>query len=204
MLLSIHPINPEPRLIRRVVDVLNDGGVIVYPTDTIYGIGCSIENREAIEKIYQIKRRKQDKPLSFICSDLKHISEYAHVSNPAFRIMKRLVPGPYTFVLPAARMKQLPKILVSRRKTVGVRVPNHRITMAIVEVLGHPLVSTSVTDGSGRDPLNDPALIQERFRNQVDIIIDGGRSISEPSTVVDLTGEPRVLRQGAGDTSMLP
>ena len=118
MVIRIHPLNPETRLIAKAVDALRTGGVIIYPTDTVYGMGCSVENKNAIEKIYLIKRQRQDKPYSFVCSDLKHISEYARVSDPAFKVMKRLIPGPYTFVLPAARMKQLPKILVSRRRTV--------------------------------------------------------------------------------------
>ncbi len=199
MLLPIHPLNPEPRHIRRVVETLRSGGVIVYPTDTVYGIGCSIEDKEAIERVYQIKRARKDKPFSFVCSDLKHISEYAHVSNRAFRTMKHLVPGPYTFILPAARMKQLPKILVSKRRTVGIRVPDHRITQAIVKELGHPILSTSVTEMESGEVLNDPAVIQERIGNQVELIIDGGVLVSEPSTVLDLTGdETEVLRKGAG------
>jgi tRNA threonylcarbamoyl adenosine modification protein (Sua5/YciO/YrdC/YwlC family) len=199
MLISIHPENPEPRLVRRVAETLRAGGTIIYPTDTIYGIGCSVESREAIERIYQIKRWRKDKPFSFICSDLKHISEYAQVSNAVFRIMKHLVPGPFTFILPAARMKHLPGILVSKRKTVGIRVPNHRITIAIVRDLGHPILSTSVTNERNLVPMNDPAVIRDHFGNQVDLIIDGGVLVSEPSTVIDFSGdEPVVLREGAG------
>ncbi len=200
MLISIHPINPEPRHIHRVVETLRTGGIIIYPTDTVYGIGCSIEDKNAIERVYLIKHARKDKPFSFVCSGLTHISEYAHVSNRAFRTIKHLVPGPFTFILPAARMKQLPKILVSKRKTVGIRVPDHRITQAIVRELGHPILSTSVTDMETGEVLNDPAIIQERFGNQVDLVIDGGVLVSEPSTVVDLTGdEPEVIRKGAGD-----
>jgi tRNA threonylcarbamoyl adenosine modification protein (Sua5/YciO/YrdC/YwlC family) len=201
MLLAIHSKNPEPRLIARVAATLRAGGTVIYPTDTVYGIGCSIENKDAIERVYLIKRQRTDRPFSFICSDLKHLSEYAHVSNAAFRIMKRLIPGPYTFVLPAARMKQLPRILVSQRKTVGIRVPDHRITLAIVRELGHPILSTSVTTDDGHI-LNEPSAIMEEFGNQVDVIIDGGMLVSEPSTVIDLTGtEPRILRKGAGDAT---
>ena len=130
----------------------------------------SVEDKEAIERIYQIKRVKIDKPFSFVCSDLTHISEYAHVSNRAFRVMKHLVPGPYTFILPAARMKQFPRILVSRRKTVGIRVPRHRITQAIISELGHPILSTSVVDPSAGTLLNDPVVIQEIFGNQVELV----------------------------------
>jgi tRNA threonylcarbamoyl adenosine modification protein (Sua5/YciO/YrdC/YwlC family) len=200
MLLPIHPINPEPRHIRRVAETLRAGGIIIYPTDTVYGIGCSVEDKDAIERVYQIKRVRADKPFSFVCSDLKNISEYAHVSNRAFRTIKHLVPGPYTFILPATRMKQLPKILVSKRKTVGIRVPDHRITQAIVKELGHPILSTSVTDPETGEILNDPARIQEGFGNQVDLVIDGGVLVSEASTVLDLTGEEmEIVRKGAGE-----
>ncbi|MCZ6775418.1 MAG: L-threonylcarbamoyladenylate synthase [Ignavibacteria bacterium] len=203
MVIKIHTENPEPRHITNAAQMLRAGGVIIYPTDTVYGIGCSIEDKNAIEKIYLIKRQREDKPFSFVCSDLKHISEYAHVSNPAFKIMKRLIPGPYTFILPAAKMKHLPKILVSKRKTVGIRVPDSTITLAIVRELGHPILSTSVTTESA-ELLNDPESIIAKFRNSVDMIITGGVLTSEPSTVVDLTNEePEIVREGAGDASML-
>jgi tRNA threonylcarbamoyl adenosine modification protein (Sua5/YciO/YrdC/YwlC family) len=150
-----------------------------------------------------IKRQRVDKPFSFVCSDLTNISEYAHVSNAAFKIMKHLVPGPYTFILPAARMKQLPKILVSKRKTVGVRVPDSKATLAIVKALGHPILSTSVTDEAGA-VLHDPEDIKALYKNVVDLILDGGTLPSEQSTVLDLTGdEPVVVRKGAGDISVL-
>lgn len=201
MHITIHPEHPEPRLITKAVDVLKAGGIVVYPTDTVYGIGCSVESRDAIERIYLIKRQRQDKPFSFVCSDLTHISEYAHVSNAAFKIMKHLVPGPYTFILPAARMKQLPKILVSKRKTVGIRVPHHRIPLAMVKELGHPILSTSVPAEDGQ-PLNDPDLVVERFRSVVDLVIDGGVLTSDVSTILDLTEEePKIVRRGAGDPS---
>ena len=202
MVITIHPVNPEQRLIRRAVDILRSGGVLIYPTDTVYGMGCSAENKNAIERIYLIKHQRQDKPFSFVCSDLKHISEYAHVSNQAFKVMKHLIPGPYTFILPATRMKSLPKILVSRRKTVGIRVPDSRITLALVKELGHPILSTSVTAENG-DLVNNPESIIERFNNQVELIIDGGALTSNPSSVIDLTDEePKVVRVGAGDVSM--
>jgi tRNA threonylcarbamoyl adenosine modification protein (Sua5/YciO/YrdC/YwlC family) len=202
MIVSMHPKNPEPRLVRTAVDILQHGGIIIYPTDTVYGIGCSAENKNAIERIYLIKRMKPGKPFSFVCSDLTHISEYAHVSNPAFKIMKRLIPGPYTFVLPAAKMKALPKILVSKRKTVGIRVPESRITLDIVRGLGHPILSTSVSVGEG-EILHEPEDIIEHFRNQVELIIDAGPLSAEPSSVLDLTGEtPVVIRKGAGDVSV--
>ena len=202
MVITIHPENPERRLIDKAVNVLRAGGVLIYPTDTVYGIGCSVESKNAIEKIYLIKRQRQDKPYSFVCSDLKHISEYAHVSDAAFRVMKHLIPGPYTFILPAAKMRHLPKILVSRRKTVGIRVPRSPISIALVQALGHPVLSTSVSLENG-ELINDPELIIRKFHNRVEMIIDGGVLMSEPSSVIDLTDEtPRVVRAGAGDVSM--
>jgi len=200
---TIHPQNPEPRAIRKAAELLAAGGVVIYPTDTIYGLGCSVESRDAIERIYLIKGQRSDRPFSFVCSDLTHISSYAHVSNAAFKIMKRLIPGPYTFILPAARMKQLPRILVSKRKTVGIRVPASPATLALVKELGHPILSTSVTDGEG-SILNDPERILETYGNIVDAILDAGLLTSAPSTVLDLTGdEVKIVRQGAGDTSFL-
>jgi len=203
MILNVHTVNPEPRVVRRAADVLAGGGIIIYPTDTVYGLGCSVTDKNAIERIHLVKRQRADKPFSFVCSDLTHISEYAQVSNAAFKIMKRLIPGPYTFILPAGRMKQLPKILVSKRKTVGIRVPDSPVTQALVRELGHPILSTSVTlDAS--EPLNDPDVIRDNFNNAVDLILDGGVLLSEPSTVLDLTEEaPVVVRKGAGDVSWL-
>ena len=203
MILTVHTINPETRVVRRAAELLAAGGIIIYPTDTVYGLGCSVTDKNAIERIHLVKRQRADKPFSFVCSDLTHISEYAQVSNAAFKIMKHMIPGPYTFILPAGRMKQLPKILVSKRKTVGIRVPDSPVTQALVRELGHPILSTSVTlDNS--EPLNDPDVIRENFNNAVDLILDGGVLLSEPSTVLDLTGEaPVVVRKGAGDVSWL-
>jgi tRNA threonylcarbamoyl adenosine modification protein (Sua5/YciO/YrdC/YwlC family) len=203
MILPIHINNPEPRAVKKAAEILAAGGLAIYPTDTVYGLGCSVEDKNAIERVHLIKRQRPDKPFSFVCSDLTHISEYAHVSNAAFKIMKHLIPGPYTFVLPAARMKNLPKILVSKRKTVGVRVPDSKITLALVQALGHPILSTSVTTESG-EILNDPDRIIAGFKNVVDIILDGGPLISDPSTILDLTGDrPVVVRRGAGNVSMI-
>jgi len=203
MILKIHPVNPEPRQIERAVETLKAGGVIIYPTDTVYGMGCSIENKNAIEKIYLIKRQRDDKPFSFVCSGLTHISEYAHVSNAAFKTMKRLIPGPYTFILPAASMKHLPKILVSKRRTVGIRVPASPIALELVRALGHPILSTSVTTPEG-EMLSDIDEIGAVFKNRVELILDGGAFHSEPSTVIDLTSaEPEILRQGSGNTELL-
>jgi len=201
VILQVHLSTPSERTIGKAVEVIRAGGILIYPTDTVYGLGCSVEDRNAIERIHLVKHQKQDKPFSFICSDLTHISEYAHVSNMAFRSMKRLIPGPFTFILPAARMKQLPRILVSKRKTVGIRVPDSQVTLALVTRVGHPILSTSVTDHEG-SILNDPDRIVEAYGNMVDLILDGGILTSDPSTVLDLTGErPAVMRQGAGDAT---
>jgi tRNA threonylcarbamoyl adenosine modification protein (Sua5/YciO/YrdC/YwlC family) len=203
MRLPIHPTHPEPRNVHRAVDILRAGGVIIYPTDTVYGLGCSTEHKSAIERIHLIKRQRQDKPFSFVCSDLTNVSEYARVSNMAFKVMKRCIPGPYTFILPAAKMKHLPKLLISNRKTVGIRVPDSPLVQHIVAELGHPILSTSVTTMDG-DILGDPDDIVETFNPVVDLILDGGVMAGMPSTVVDLTGEhPIVVREGAGDTSLL-
>src|SRR5437867_13047277 len=144
MYLKIHPVNPQGRHLARAVEVLNRGGVIVYPTDTVYGIGCSIYNTDAIERVYRIKKQDRGKPFSFICHDLSHISEYARVSNVAFRLMKQLIPGPFTFILPASRLKQLPRSILSHRKTVGIRVPDNSVCRAVVKELGHPILNASV------------------------------------------------------------
>jgi tRNA threonylcarbamoyl adenosine modification protein (Sua5/YciO/YrdC/YwlC family) len=203
MRIAIHPVNPEPRLIEKAVEVLRTGGIIIYPTDTVYGIGCSIESKNAIEMIHLIKHQKEEKPFSFVCSGLTHVSEYAIVSNMAFKTMKHLIPGPYTFILPAAKMRQFPKILVSRRRTVGIRVPDSPIALALVRELGHPVLSTSVTVDDGTI-LNDPDEIAGHFNNRVDMIIDAGSFHTGPSTVIDLTGDqPEIIRQGSGDIATI-
>ena len=203
MILRVHPLNPEGRHITHAVQILKSGGVIIYPTDTVYGIGCSIFNKEAIERIYRIKGQDRSKPFSFICSDLSHISEYAKVSNPAFRLMKHLVPGPFTFVLPASRLKQLPKSMISKRKTVGIRVPDNTICLNLIKELGHPILNTSVSDEGGGFT-SDPDIIKDRYGDRVDLILEGGISGLELSTVVDLTEDhPVVVREGAGDISMI-
>ena len=201
--LNVHPVNPQTRHIARAVGVLRDGGVIIYPTDTVYGIGCSIFDPRAIERIYTIKREDRSKPFSFICSDLGHISEYAKVSNSAFRLMKHLIPGRYTFILPASRLKQLPRSLISKRREVGIRVPDNETCRLLMKELGTPILNASVDDGNG-NLLNDPEKIRERYEGMVDLMLDEGNSILELSTILDLMSEtPRFVRQGAGDTTNL-
>lgn len=196
MLLEINPDNPQPRLIAQVARSLQDGGVIAYPTDTTYGIGCSIFNKKGLERIYQVKQRDKRKPFSFICSDLAEVSRYARLSNMAFKAMKRCLPGPYTFVLEASR--EVPDLLTTRQKTVGIRIPDNRICMAIVQQLGAPIVTTSA-NLTGEEPVGDPFEIQRIFGNGLDLVVDGGLLTTDVSTVISMIGDrPEVLRQGAG------
>ncbi|MDD2316639.1 MAG: L-threonylcarbamoyladenylate synthase [Desulfobacterales bacterium] len=196
MVVQINHQNPQMRLIRKAVEILQRGGVIAYPTDTYYGIGCDIMNKKAIERIYLIKHRDKNKPFSFICSGLKNISDYAKVSNYAYKTMKRLLPGPYTFVLEGSKL--VPKIMLTKRKTAGIRVPDHPICMALVETLGSPILTTSATLPDGAI-LNDPYLIEDCFGKRLDLIIDGGTVPGEPSSVISLiSDEPEVIREGLG------
>jgi tRNA threonylcarbamoyl adenosine modification protein (Sua5/YciO/YrdC/YwlC family) len=199
MIYRINPQNPQKRLIAKAVDILKIGGVIAYPTDTIYGFGCDILNKKAIQRIYQIKKRDRSKPFSFICSDLKNISEYAQVTDYAYKTMKRLLPGPYTFILPGTKL--VPKIMLTKRKTVGIRVPNNNICLAIVEALGHPIISTSI-GWSGREVLSDPQQIEETFGSQIELTIDGGILPNLPSSIISLLDDlPEVIRAGQGEVS---
>jgi len=199
MLTEINPDNPQERLISRVVELLKDGGVIAYPTDTIYGIGCDIYNKKALERIYMLKGRDRNKPMSFVCSDLGHITEFAKVPNYAYRIMKRFLPGPYTFVLEAS--SQVPKMLMPKRKTVGIRIPDNNIALSIVRMLGNPIISTSANI-SGEKVISDPYEIDMYLGKLLDMTVDGGILSGDASTVIDLTGNaPVVLREGAGDFS---
>lgn len=201
MLVTINPQNPQPRLIAQVVETLRHDGILAYPTDTTYGLGCDIFSRQAIRKIYQIKHREARKPFSFICADLSDVARYAHVSNFAFKILKRHLPGPYTFVLEATRI--VPDCLVTRQKTVGIRIPDDEIALAIVRELGHPLVTTSA-NLSGEEPLHDPLEILEQLGRQLDLVIDGGVRLGNPSTVISLINDRiEVLREGSGDTSWI-
>lgn len=200
MLVSINPENPQERLIAKVVTVLRNGGIIAYPTDTYYGIGCDILNKKAIKKVYQIKQRDPAKPFSFICADLKNISDYAKVTNWAYKTMKRLLPGPYTFILEGSRL--VPDIMLTRRKTAGIRVPDHAICLALVEALGNPVISTSAQSADGKD-FSDPSLLHDYFKGQIDLVIDGGPVPGKPSSVISLIGdEPEIIRRGEGDVSI--
>jgi len=197
--LSINSQNPQMRLIRKATDVLRDGGIIIYPTDTVYGLGCDLSNKRGIEKIYEIKRRNKKRPLSFVCSDLKHISQYALVTDYAYKTMKRFLPGPYTFILEASRL--VPRIILPKRPTTGIRVPDNQICLALIRELGQPIISTSVQTQDGED-LGDPVIINEHFGRVVDLIIDGGIIVPEPSSVVSLVDDRiEVLRTGKGDVS---
>jgi tRNA threonylcarbamoyl adenosine modification protein (Sua5/YciO/YrdC/YwlC family) len=201
MILEINPQHPEPRKIKQVAEVLANGGIIAYPTDTYYGIGCDLFNKAAIEKIYQLKRRSHVEPFSFICSDLKNISEYAQVTNYAYKTMKRLLPGPYTFVLEGSRL--VPKIMLTKRHTLGIRVPDNAICLAIVQDLGHPVITTSATNPETKDILSTPQEIKEKLGHAIDLIIDGGAVPGRPSSVISLIGDtPEVLREGSGDVSI--
>lgn len=198
MLISIHPDNPQARQLSMVKACLENGGIIAYPTDTIYGLGCDIFHPEAIEKICAIKKVNREKAqLSFICSDLSDLSIYAKsIDNSLFRIMKKLLPGPFTFILPAS--KEVPKILQNKKKTIGLRIPDNKIALGIIETLGHPILSASFP-GDMVEDYTDPELIYEHWGNQVDMVVDGGIGGMIPSTVVDCTTDAfSVIRQGAG------
>ena len=200
MIITINPKNPQKRLIRKVVDVLKEGGVIGYPTDTIYGVGCDLFNPEAIKKIHRLKRTDANKPLSFICSDLKDISRYAYVSNYAYKTMKRLLPGAYTFILKATKL--VPKIALTKQKTVGIRIPDNKICLALVKELGHPIISTSVYKPD-ESLYNDPNEIEVRFGKQLDLVIDGEVIVAEHSSIIDLSDDlPKVIRKGKGEVNL--
>jgi tRNA threonylcarbamoyl adenosine modification protein (Sua5/YciO/YrdC/YwlC family) len=198
MLIQIHPTHPQPRQLAMVVDCLQSGGIIAYPTDTIYGLGCSILNKDAIEKICAIKKVDSEKAnLSFICVDLSDLSLYAKsIDNSLFRILKKALPGPFTFILPAS--KEVPKILQSKKKTIGLRIPDNLIALSIIKLLGHPILSTSLP-GEEVEEYTDPEIIYENWGNQIDMVVDGGIGGIIPSTVVDCTTDDyQVIRQGAG------
>ncbi|MBA4405813.1 threonylcarbamoyl-AMP synthase [bacterium] len=197
---ELHPVTPQMRFINKAVEVLKNGGVIIYPTDTVYGFGCDIFNKEALERIYSIKLDAGTKLFSFICHDLKDIARYAKVSDYAYKSMKKLLPGPYTFVLPAAR--EVPKKLWTKRKTVGIRIPNNNIALTLAKEMGNPIISTSVTNRKG-EILFDPLEIQAIFNSHVELMLSSGALEGKPSSIIDLSSdEPEILREGAGDVSM--
>ncbi|MDR1607512.1 MAG: threonylcarbamoyl-AMP synthase [Deltaproteobacteria bacterium] len=198
-IITVNPENPQGRLINRVVEILEKGGVIAYPTDTQYGLGCDLAQKKAIEKIYRLKKRSLKTPFSVICADLTHIAEYARVSNYAYRTLKRLLPGPFTFVLPGSR--QMPQIMLSKRHECGIRVPDHPIAMALVAALGRPLINTSAHLPEEPTP-NSAQEVADLFGGQLDAVIDGGPVPGQPSTLVSLIDDdPRILRQGLGEFS---
>lgn len=198
MLLQLHPDNPQPRLLKQIADCLNTGGIIIYPTDTIYGLGCDIRHPKAIERICKIKNIDPKKvQLSFICRDLSHLSDYTKsIDTPLYRMLKTYLPGPYTFILPAS--KQVPKILKSKKETIGLRIPDNIICKQILEVLDNPILSTSLP-GDMIEEYTDPEIIFEKFGDKVDYVIDGGTGGMIPSTIIDCTTDKwHITRQGAG------
>jgi len=199
MLIQIHPDNPQPRLVRQVAECLKDGGVIIYRTDTIYGLGCDIAKHKAVERICAIKHIDPQKAqLSFICRDLSHLSDYTKsIDTPLYRLLKSYLPGPYTFILPAS--KQVPKILQSKKHSIGLRIPDNIICQNILDALGNPILSASLP-GEMVEEYTDPEVINEKFGDAVDFVIDGGIGSMIPSTIVDCTtDEWQVIRQGQGE-----
>ena len=206
MLIRLNIDLPQTKEIERIVSILKNGGVIIYPTDTVYALGCDITNAKAVERICQLKNIKPEKSnFSFICSDLSHLSEFTKpISNSLFRVMKKALPGPYTFILEANA--NVPKLLKQNKKTVGIRVPNNVICKAIVELLGHPLISTSLHDNTDDilEYFSDPEVIHQHYESQVEAVIDGGHGNIYPSTVLDCSsGEIEIIREGLGSLSVL-
>lgn len=201
-LIKIHPDNPEQRKLEEVVEVLRDGGLVIYPTDTVYGLGCDIFKPKAIERIARIKGVRPEKAnFSFICYDMSHLSEYAKVSTQAYKIMKKALPGPFTFILPAT--SAVPKLLNNNKKTIGIRIPNHQIPRLLVDLLGNPIITSSIHDEDHIiEYSTDPELIYERYANLVDVVIDGGYGNVVASTIVDAVDDVfEVVREGLGDFS---
>jgi tRNA threonylcarbamoyl adenosine modification protein (Sua5/YciO/YrdC/YwlC family) len=197
--LQINPIHPQPRHVARVVETLRADGVMVYPTDTVYGLGCDIQSRKALDRVRRIKRMDNKRPLSFVFADLKTISEYAQVTDNAYKILRRYLPGPYTFILKATRL--VPRLILTKRNEVGIRIPDNKICQALVAALGNPILSSSVRlpDDQLHD---DPNEIERLYRNQVDLVIDGGVILPEPSSIISLMDDaPEVLREGKGDVT---
>lgn len=200
MLLEINAENPQLRLIEPIIKQMKNGALVCYPTDTGYGIGCDLFNPKAIKRLIQLKKRPKKKPFSFMCSNLTHISQFAHVSNSAYRLLRRNLPGAYTFVLPGTKL--VPKIMATKQKTVGIRVPAHPICKLLIETLGNPIINTSIQLDGEEDTLAEPFEIEQYLKNRVDVIIDGGRVFPDPSSIIDLTGDyPVILREGKGDVT---
>jgi tRNA threonylcarbamoyl adenosine modification protein (Sua5/YciO/YrdC/YwlC family) len=201
-LIKIHPDNPEQRKLEEVVEVLRDGGLVIYPTDTVYGLGCDIFKPKAIERIARIKGVRPEKAnFSFICYDMSHLSEYAKVSTQTYKIMKKALPGPFTFILPAT--SAVPKLLNNNKKTIGIRIPDHQIPRLLVDLLGNPIITSSIHDEDHIiEYSTDPELIYERYANLVDVVIDGGYGNVVASTIVDAVDDVfEVVREGLGDFS---
>ena len=199
MLIEINNRSPEYPKIKQAVDILKNGGVIIYPTDTIYGFGCDIFNKNAVDRIYKIKQKKAA-GFSFICPDLNEIAKYALVSDYAYKLLKRLLPGPYTFIFKATKM--VPKDLIPNKKTVAIRIPDNRVCLDIVKQLGHPIVTTSV-NVTHEPHFSDPLIIDKEFGDNVDLVIDAGILANDPSSVIDLSGDaPVIVRRGKGDVTM--
>ena len=202
MLLSINPKNPQPRLVQQVVELLENDGVIIYPTDTVYGLGCSIYSKKAMKRLHLIKKMDPKKPLTLICSNQTQIQEYTQgIETPIFKLLRKHLPGPYTFVFRASKI--VPKMMLTPRSTVGFRWPDHPITLAIVEMLGHPILSSSLRI-SEDELYDDPHEIHDHFKKRVDAVVDGGSIFAEHSTIIDFSqGDPILLRQGKGNSSWL-
>lgn len=201
MILEMNPKYPQPRKVDKALDVLRQGGLIAYPTDSVYGIGCDIFNRDAVDKLHKlvrdIKGKADHAPLSFICRDLANIAEYAMISDYSYRALRRLLPGPYTFILKSTKL--VPKIMRNKRKTVGIRIPDASIPDAIVTALGNPMATTSAALADG-EFISDPWTLQDMYGHAIDLVIDGGYLFPEPTTVIDFTDDyPQLIRQGKGD-----
>jgi tRNA threonylcarbamoyl adenosine modification protein (Sua5/YciO/YrdC/YwlC family) len=199
MILQINPNHPQPRHIQRVADILRGDGVIVYPTDTVYGLSCDIKSKKALDRVRRIKRMDNKRHLSFVFADLKSIADYAQVTDRDYKILRRYLPGPYTFVLKATRL--VPKIVLTKRNEVGIRIPDNRICQALVQEMGNPILSSSVRMPD-EQLLDDPKEIDKMYKGQVDLVMDGGVFLPEPSSVISLLDEfPEVIREGKGDIS---
>jgi len=202
-LIKLYPENPDPKKLDQIVGVLKEGGVVIYPTDTVYGIGCDIFNHKAIERVAKIKNLKPEKAnFAFICHDLSHLSNYAKVSTPVYKIMKRALPGPFTFILPAT--SAVPKILNNKRKTIGIRIPDNNIVRSLVQLLENPILTSSIVDEDDvLEYSTDPEFIFEKFQNLVDVVIDGGNGENVASTIVNFESDQfEIIRQGLGDLSL--